>query len=131
MIKNSSIDDHENKMKNRVAGHAVLEEDITRMINHIKTFETDDGFPCVHRRPRRYFKEEGLTYKIIHSRYEALMKTIPARVLSYSRWLQYFHLKFPGVRLTRSIEDVCDLCARIKIQLKDHESDPEIKTSLE
>ena len=77
-------------MKSREVGHAVSDQDIVRLMTHIKTLETEDGFPCAHRRPRRYFTEEGLTFKEIHRRYVLSMQKIPARVLSYSRRTQYF-----------------------------------------
>ncbi|KAJ1567337.1 hypothetical protein HK096_010210 [Nowakowskiella sp. JEL0078] len=47
------------------------------------------------------------------------MENISAHVMSYSRWLQYVHLNFPGLRLSVLKQDVCDACIRIDIRLKD------------
>lgn len=38
-------------------------------------------------------------------------------VLSPQRWRQYIQSHFPGLRLSQSKEDVCDLCVRIDTQL--------------
>ncbi|EGZ25598.1 hypothetical protein PHYSODRAFT_487550, partial [Phytophthora sojae] len=37
---------------------------------------------------------------------------------SYSPFTQYVHYYYPGVKLTRTAEDVCDCCVRLKIQLQ-------------
>ena len=39
------------------------------------------------------------------------------RTLSYERWTQYVHYFSPGLRLTRSKEDLCDCCVRIEVEL--------------
>ena len=41
------------------------------------------------------------------------------RALSYSRFIQYVKLFYPGLRLSRSKEDLCDACVRIEIRLAD------------
>ena len=43
----------------------------------------------------------------------------PKRVLSYDRWNQYRNLFFPGLKLTRSREDLCDSCVRLDTLLLD------------
>ncbi|CAK9229230.1 unnamed protein product [Sphagnum troendelagicum] len=45
------------------------------------------------------------------------MVSFERRVMSFSRWTEYVKLHQPGVRLTRTAEDVCDSCVRIDIQL--------------
>ena len=41
--------------------HAIINDDIMALKNHISTYETEDGYPCAHRRPRKFFIIEGLT----------------------------------------------------------------------
>ena len=41
--------------------HAFNKEDIEALKDHISLYETEDGFPCAHRRPRKFFIIEGLT----------------------------------------------------------------------
>ena len=41
--------------------HAVTELQKDAIKDHIASYETEDGFPCAHRRPRKYFVQEGLT----------------------------------------------------------------------
>jgi hypothetical protein len=45
--------------------------------------------------------------------------------MSFSRWTQYVKLHQPGVRLTRTAEDVCDSCVCIDIQLAHDDLPPE------
>ena len=49
------------------------------------------------------------------------MKSTEQRIVSYSRWIQYIHLFFPGLRIARSSEDICDCCVRIDIALLRHD----------
>ena len=53
------------------------------------------------------------------------------RVLSVERWRQYIVYFYPGVRLSRSKEDVCDACMRIELQLCDESLTPEARAALE
>ncbi|CAK9875454.1 unnamed protein product [Sphagnum jensenii] len=50
--------------------------------------------------------------------------------MSFSRWTQYVKLHQPGVRLTRTSEDVRDSCVRIDIQLARDDLPPEKREHL-
>ena len=50
--------------------HAASDIDIQRLKNHLATFDTEDGFPCAHRRPRKFFIQQGLKWKDIWRSYE-------------------------------------------------------------
>ena len=105
-------------MANRHAPwHAATEEDLNRIKSCKRTWELEDGFPCAHRRPREYFVEENVTWKSLHAMYAANLNEMGYRVISLSRWRQYVHYFFPGLRLSKSTEDVCDACVTIDIQL--------------
>ena len=41
--------------------HAVSKEDLDALKAHLATMDTEDSFPCAHRRPQKYFIESGLT----------------------------------------------------------------------
>lgn len=41
--------------------HAVSNEDLAHLKHHLASFDTEDGYPCAHRRPRKFFVKEGLT----------------------------------------------------------------------
>eukprot|EP00122_Pirum_gemmata_P020949 Pgem_evm3s19546 len=43
------------------------------------------------------------------------------RTMAYSTWLQYRKLFFPGYRLTRTAEDVCNFCSSLLIKLENPE----------
>ena len=42
--------------------HAVTKGDLDAIETHLSTFETEDGFPCAHRRLRKFFIVQGLTW---------------------------------------------------------------------
>ena len=41
--------------------HAAKEADIERIKAHLATYDTEDGYPCAHRRPLKFFLKQGLT----------------------------------------------------------------------
>ena len=41
--------------------HAIDKGDLEALKVHLSGYETEDGFPCSHRRPRKFFIIEGLT----------------------------------------------------------------------
>ncbi|OWZ12485.1 Cleavage inducible protein [Phytophthora megakarya] len=67
-----------------------------------------------------YFTKARLTWRAVHARYQENIKRAneDARVLSYSLFTQYIHFYFPGVRLTRPADDVCDCCVRLDVELQ-------------
>jgi hypothetical protein len=52
------------------------------------------------------------------------------RVISYSRWLQYVHYLYPGLRLSRSQEDLCDSCVHIDTLLASDSTPESVKEEL-
>ena len=40
--------------------HAVTAEELEDLKQHLLTFETEDGYPCSHRRLRKFFVKQGL-----------------------------------------------------------------------
>ena len=57
----------------------------------------------------------------MHEKYAEKMTESQYRVISLNRWVQYVHYYFPGLRLLRSAEDVCDACVTIDIELMSSE----------
>ena len=55
----------------------------------------------------------------------------PVRVISLTRWRDYRRVLYSRLRLTRSKEDECDVCERIRIQLLDKTLDKECRDELE
>ena len=113
--------------------HAITPQQEADIRSHIESFDTEDGYPCAHRRPKSYFLQEGLNWKKVHDSYRKNQEQmIPKkRVVSYKRWLQKVHVLFPGLRTSRSKEDVCDCCVMIAIKLLDPDLSDEDKVSLE
>ena len=50
------------KSQKRVPAHAVKRKELISLKKHLETYETEDGFPCAHRRPLKYFTLQGLTW---------------------------------------------------------------------
>ena len=49
-------------LRRRTPSHAVSKEDLDALKEHLVTLDTEDSFPCAHRRPQKYFIESGLTW---------------------------------------------------------------------
>ena len=45
--------------------HAAVEADLNNLKTHLETYETEDGYPCAHRRPRKFFIQQRLRWKEI------------------------------------------------------------------
>jgi hypothetical protein len=82
-------------------------------------WELEDGFPCSHCRPRKFFVKQGLTWFSLWKDYSEEMKQNGNQVASYSHWTQYIHYLYPGLHLARLQEDVCDACICIDTLLQD------------
>ncbi|KAF1784473.1 hypothetical protein GQ600_17521 [Phytophthora cactorum] len=84
--------------------HAFSDEDLGAFIAHGLTWILEDGLPCAHRRPRQYFTEPKLTWKMVHGRYaEDITRVNPMQ---------------GRVRVARAVEDVCDCCVRLDVLLQ-------------
>lgn len=115
-IENGFTDFHTRRPR-QVSSHAVTKEQLKFLQDDVGCWPSEDGFPCAHRRPRTYHTEENISWTKLHARYNAKATAASVRVLSLSRWKQYVHFYYPGLRLSRSKEDVCDSCVRIETEL--------------
>ncbi|XP_075924826.1 uncharacterized protein LOC116944800 [Petromyzon marinus] len=97
--------------------HALTDADLTALRNGVASWEVEGGFARGHLRPKQYLLDPTTTWTKLHSRYKAKMEEQDARVISFSRWTRDVHQLYPGLRLARSAEDVCDCCVRIGIAL--------------
>jgi hypothetical protein len=103
----------------RVLAHALHDNDLDTIKIDVEFWEVEDGFPSVHRRLKQYLFDSKLTFTKLYQRYKDKIESAndDRRVVSYSRWIQYIHLFFPILCLTHIVEDICDYCVRIDIQL--------------
>ena len=67
--------------------HAITDEDLEVLMDHISGYETEDGYPCAHRRLLKFFIVQGLTWTSIWKSYKraAETKDPPRRSLSRVR----------------------------------------------
>lgn len=114
------------KRKKQVRSNVVTEEQLEFLKADAESWPSEDGSPCAHRRPRKYTIEPNLTWSKLHARYSPKAAAAKVRVLSYIRWTQKIHCTYPGLRLTRTKEDVCDACVRIETQ----QLNPDISSEL-
>lgn len=98
--------------------HSLTEDEINSIKDEYQHWELEDGFPCAHRRPRKFFVKEHVTWSALWKEYEIRQKAHNKRVVSYTRWIQYIHYYYPGLRLSRTAEDLCDACVRLNMLLK-------------
>ena len=105
----------------------------------MEKFPEEDGFPCAHRKPRQYLLHPDTTeevqvnppgWKEVWQHYVAAMQHGGHRFLSWTRWRQYVQRLFPGVYKNRTVEDECDSCTRIKIELLRTDLPPAERASL-
>ena len=54
----------ERKLAPKIPSHAFTDEDKERLKQHILTWnpQLEDGFPCAHRRLKRFFTKEGIEW---------------------------------------------------------------------
>lgn len=102
--------------------HKFSAETVLFLRQQMKTWKVEDGFPCPHRRARQYFTEEGLTWRKLWQRYkEDVAKLVEPDLkdkvscMAYSTFTMYVRFINPGLRLTRSEQDVCDSCIRLDL----------------
>ena len=107
--------------------------DKTNLVGFFENLDTETGFACAHRLPLTYTTEEGLNWSILYRRYKTQFEnSIPQkRVLSQSRWGEYRRVLYPRLRTTRSMEDRCNVCERIRVQLRNPDLDDECRGELE
>ena len=111
------------KLEPRTPSHAFNEEDFARLKAHVASWNSrlEDGYPCFHRRQKRYFivkpDQEKVTWEKLHHEYKVKMEQGKHRVMSYSRWLQYVHYFFPEISIAPPKEDICDGCYAIDTEL--------------
>jgi hypothetical protein len=108
--------------------HALSADDIEFLCATCREWNLEEGFPCSHRGPRQYLAEAGITLKDLWQQYKQKAEAVPRRVILYT---QYVHFKFPGFRLSRSQQDVCDACTKIEIALKNNALDDRARGELE
>lgn len=111
--------------------HAFTLEQKQDIKDEYKFWELEDGYPCVHRRPIMFFCTEGITWLALWKRYKDRMNENNKKHCSYSRWLQYTHYYYPGLRMARPREDECDACVRLGTLLKDDALTPARRKALE
>ncbi len=100
-----------------IPAHAIHDSDRDVIKANAKTWEVKDGFPCTHYRPKQYLLDVTLTFTRLRQCYKAKIEgsNDGVYVVLYSKWIQYMHLFYLGLRLACLAEDVCDYCVRIDI----------------
>ncbi len=100
--------------------HALHDNDLDMIKADAESWEFKDGFPCTHRCSKQYLLDPKLVFTKLYQRYKDKIKSANDGhcVVLYSRWIQYIHLFFPGLHLVRIVEDICNCCVRIDIQLQ-------------
>ena len=80
------------------------------------------GYPCSHRRMKRYVSEDGIdNFTRLWERYCLFVEAAPdnQRVMTYVTFTKYAHAYHPDVAIQRAKEDSCDTCIRLAVAVAD------------
>ena len=112
--------------------HAATEEDIKRVLDHITSLDLEPGYPCSHRKIPLYIvgREQGYSWRQIHTDYEDKCKVDKVRVLSCNRFREYVQHFLPSIQLRKTQTDMCNQCYTMGLQLKNPEVSEEEKNEL-
>ena len=106
--------------------HAFKDPTLKYLYDFMDQWETGISVQCQHHE-HKYFVEDGVTWKMLHERYQEAYSTLSAPMkkeiefMKYSTFTQYVHQKNPTLRLTRPKQDVCIAC-NIKPDVTDSEA---------
>ncbi|KAI3648372.1 hypothetical protein MP228_006226 [Amoeboaphelidium protococcarum] len=112
----------------RVAAHALPEYSLIQFKQFMESLEFEDGFPCAHRRARKYLKTNDdmkMTWVYFHAMYITFIcghedySAGSTKYMAMTTFIQYVKKHYVGFKFERSKEDVCDRCMRLKIELQD------------
>ena len=76
------------------------------------------GFPCAHGKIQKYPTTVTTMAEVFefYKNYESSMNRV--RKMAYKTFLQYMNVTQPGFSIRKQQKDVCDVCERIRIDLK-------------
>jgi hypothetical protein len=109
--------------------HAFKDPTLKYLYDFMDQWETEISVQCQHHE-HKYFVEDGVTWKMLHERYQEAYSTLSAAAkkdiefMKYSTFTQYVHQRNPTLRLTRPKQDVCIAC-----NIKPDITDPETSSS--
>ena len=112
--------------KNRKRSHAMSAKSVMFFCDFMESLDLEDGFPCAHRRPKRYIVSDNvnISWTDIHKLYKEYVNSVVLLtnpdleecksliVMRLTTFREYRGWLYPGYRLTRRKEDVCDSCIR-------------------
>lgn len=109
--------------------HAFKDPTLKYLYDFMDQWETEVSVQCQHHE-HKYFVEDGVTWKMLHERYQEAYSTLSPSTkkdiefMKYSTFTQYVHQRNPTLRLTRPKQDVCIAC-----NAKPDTTDPETSSS--
>jgi putative component of toxin-antitoxin plasmid stabilization module len=103
-------------------GLQVTEEMIQLLARFVDTLAVDLGYPCQHRRMKKYLTDPGLhTWRDLHSQYSIYVEGQKGqnRVMQGETFRKYMKAYHIDLAFTRAKEDCCDTCIRLSIAVAD------------
>ena len=103
-------------------GLQVTEEMIQLLARFVDTLAVDLGYPCQHRRMKKYLTDPGLhTWRDLHSQYSIYVEGLKGqnRVMQGETFRKYMKAYHIDLAFTRAKEDCCDTCIRLSIAVAD------------
>ena len=119
----------------RVRRHALSTASRALFSSYMESLDCEDGFPCAHRRPKRYIISDNvITWKAIYENYVRYVEmqreendesNEPIRVMALTTFIEYKNWLYPGYNTIRKKEDVCDSCVRLNFIMSNPNSTQE------
>jgi hypothetical protein len=84
----------------------------------INTLIVEEGYPCTHRRMKKYIQTEGIdNWRSFFEKYVSYLGNT-TRTMEYKTLYKYMSKMYPDIALNRAKEDCCDTCIRYETDLK-------------
>ena len=103
-------------------GLQVTEDMIQMLAKFVDTLAVDLGYPCQHRRMKKYLTDPGLhTWSDLQSQYSIYVvgqkgQNRAMQGETFRKYMKAYHI---DLALTRAKEDCCDTCIRLSIAVAD------------
>jgi hypothetical protein len=112
----------------RLNGSEVTAEMIKVLSNFVEKLTVELGYPCQHRRMKKYIAEEGIdTWQKLYDKYVQFTSDLKLEVrvmkaITFYKYVKAYHV---DLAFTRAKEDCCDTCIRLEIAAADPNLDNE------
>ena len=107
-------------------GQQIVQADLNLLKDFLNSLDVENGYPCMHRRMKRYSAEYDTYFELWTAYVEySPPLTENLRKMKRTTFLKYLRKVHPDFALKRAKEDECDTCIRLKMIIEDPRSSEE------